>query len=231
MSFFDAIKNLFTHSRAFQLFVDNNKRKLIKGLSFLPENTRQEAELVYFDIFPDSTRYPEKWEEVFGIIFVEAEQEKKREILNSLWARNNEGQSGAFLEEVLQRIIPEIRVIENIPVKNPRDGNVAVLSINGHQTMVCGNNKAVNYFRVGDSSFIPTVLQNDTSDLYSISDNPKHWETCFYICHTVERNSSNKITFIRKINIEKRWKNYIEYIILKIKPVHTTAVLYIEWEE
>jgi len=52
--FFEAIKQLFPRSRAFELFADNSKRKLIKGIAELPENIRREAELVYLDLFPDT---------------------------------------------------------------------------------------------------------------------------------------------------------------------------------
>jgi len=74
--FFEAIKQLFPRSRAFELFADNSKRKLIKGIAELPENIRREAELVYLDLFPDTTRFPEKWEKVFALFFTEAEFSK-----------------------------------------------------------------------------------------------------------------------------------------------------------
>jgi hypothetical protein len=35
-NFFDAVKELFSHSRAFELFVNNNKRRMIKALCELP---------------------------------------------------------------------------------------------------------------------------------------------------------------------------------------------------
>ena len=229
MRFFDAIKNLFSHSRAFQLFVDNNKRKLVKGLSFLPENTRQEAELVYFDIFPDSTRYPEKWERVFGVIFTEAEQEKRRDILDSLWKINRGGQSAIFLEEILQKIDSAIRVFENAPLRNPRDSNIAYPSCCDNKIMVCDNKQALCDFRLGDENFIPTLLMNDISEPYSFSTDPKFWETCFFVCKSVVRNNRNEILFIERLQIAAIWKNYIEYLILKIKPTHTTAVLFVEW--
>jgi len=230
LKFFEAIKNLFSRSKAFELYVNNNKRKLIKGLSFLPEKIRQEAELVYFDIFPDTTRFPEKWENVFGIFFTEAELEKRRNILDSLWKINRGGQSAVFLEDMLKKINDGIKIIENIPLKNPREGNVLILSTCNSRSMVCGNKKAVCNYRVGESSFVPMVLQNDVSGLYSIPDNPEFWECCFYVCSQAERDNNNKIVFVKKIKIERKWKNFIEYIILKVKPVHTTAVLYIEWE-
>jgi hypothetical protein len=229
LKFFDAIKALFSHSRAFQLFVNNNKRKLVKGLSFLPENTRQEAELVYFDIFPDTTRYPEKWENVFGILFTEAELEKRRDILDSLWKINRGGQSPVFLEEILQKIDGAIHVFENVPLRNPRDSNIAYPSCCDNKIMVCDHKHALCDFRVGDENFIPTLLMNNISEVYNFPADPKFWETCFFVCKSVVKNNRNEILYIERLQIAERWKNYIEYLILKIKPLHTTAVLFVEW--
>jgi len=229
LKYFEAVKNLFSHSRAFQLFVDNNKRKLVKGLSFLPENVRKEAELVYFDIFPDTTRNPEKWENVFGVLFTEAELEKRRDILDSLWKINRGGQSWVFLEEILQKIDDTIHVYENIPLRNPRDSNIAYPSCCDNEIMVCDNIRAMCDYRIGDENFIPTLLMNNISEVYNFPADHRFWETCFFVCQSVIRNNRNEILYIERLQISVIWKNYIEYLILKIKPVHTTAVLFVEW--
>jgi len=229
--FLEAVKALFPQSRAFELFVENKKYKLIKALCELPENVRKEGELVYFDLFPETTRYPQKWEEIFALYFTEREYEKRRKIIESMWKIIYGGQSAQFLQDVLQCIDPNIRVIENVPVKNPRDNNIAVLSVNCMKNMVCGNRQAINNFRIGDSGFVPSILQNDNSDFYSIPNNPLFWGLCFYIGRGVDRYNNKKIISIKKINIDIKWKNFIEYFILRIKPLHTTAVLYIDWME
>lgn len=231
MKFFDAVKSLFSQSRAFELFVDNNKRKLIKGLSFLPERIRKEAELVYFDLFPDTTRVPEKWEKVFAIFFTEEEIAKRRDILDSLWKINNGGQNTEFLEEILQKIDGSIRVFENTPLRNPRDSNIAYFSVCDYKTMVCDNMYAVCDYKHGDENFLPIVLINDISSVYSVPNDPDYWEMCFFVCKSLIRNDKNEILYIERLVIDKIWKNYIEYLILKIKPVQSTAVLFIEWRE
>ena len=118
--FFEAVKALFPQSRAFQLFVDNKKYKLIKVLCELPENIRREGELVYFDLFPDTTRFPELWEKVFALFFTKREYQKRREIIDSMWKIIHGGQSAEFLQDVLQCIDKKIRVIENVPTSIPR---------------------------------------------------------------------------------------------------------------
>jgi len=229
LKYFEAFTALFSRSRAFQLYIKNSKRKFIKGLAFLPENVRQEAELVYNDIFPDSTRYPEKWENIFGILFTEAELEKRRDIIDSLWKINRGGQSAVFLEEILQKIDKSIHVYENIPLRNPRDSNIAYPSCCDNKVMICDHEQALCDYRIGDENFIPTLLMNNISEVYSFPADPKFWETCFFVCKSVVRNIRNEILFIERLQIPLKWKNYIEYLILKIKPVHTTAVLFVEW--
>jgi len=226
---FDAIKNLFPLSKAFQFFVNNNKRKLLKGLSVLPENTRQELELVYADLFPDTTRFPEKWESVFAVIFQAAELEKRRDILDSLWKINMGGQSALFLQDILQKIDSRIHVIENIPLRNPRDSNVVQIMVCDQEIAVCDNEKAVCDYRIGDEQFIPTILQNDASGPYTIPNDSRHWEFCDFICKSVVRNSRNQIMYIEWLELDRRWQNFIEYLILKIKPRQETAVLFIKW--
>jgi hypothetical protein len=229
LRYFEAIKNLFSRSRAFRLYIDNNKRKLIQGLSFLPESIRHEAELVYFDIFPDTTRFAERWEDIFGVLFTDAELSKRRDILDSLWKIKEGGQSYIFLEEILKKIHKDIKVIENVPMGNPRDSNSIIASVCNAKAMVCGNKRAVCGYRIGDHDFIPAILQNDVSAIYSIPNDPAFWGLCFYVCGAVMRNKNNKILYVQRIRIDKTWKNYIEYLILKIKPVHCTAVMFIEW--
>ena len=97
--------------------------------------------------------------------------------------------------------------------------------------MVCDNRKAVCDYREGDETFIPTILRNDTASPYSIPNDADYWAFCFYVCKRVIRNSRNEILYIEKLQIPILYKNYIEYLILRIKPVHTVAVMAVEWIE
>ena len=229
--FFDAIKQLFPRSRAFELFADNSKRKFFKGLAALPEDIRKEAEHAYLDLFPDTTRFPDKWERVFALIFTEAEKIKRRDILDSMWKTFAGDQSTSFLELMLQRIDARIRVIENIPLSNPRHSAVVFLSVCGHYTMRCGHKRAICGHRIGDQDFVPTVIKNDAIEEYNIPVDNAYWENCFYICASVIRNQQQNILHVQPLELNAIWKNYVEYIILKVKPVHTTAIVFIDWQE
>jgi len=229
--FFDAIKQLFPRSRAFELFADNSKRKFFKGFSTLPEDIRKEAELAYFDLFPDATRFPDKWERVFALIFTEAEKVKRRDILDSMWKTFAGDQSTSFLELMLQRIDSRIHVIENIPLGNPRNSAVVFLSVCGHHSMRCGHRRAVCGYRLGNENFVPTIIKNDAITEYNIPVNDAYWENCFFICASAIRNQHQNILFVEPLTLNEIWKNYVEYIILKVKPVHTTAIVFIDWQK
>jgi hypothetical protein len=229
--FFEAVKTLFPQSRAFQLFVNNKKYKLVKALCELPENVRKEGELVYFDLFPDTTRFPEKWEKVFALFFTKREYAKRRDIIDSMWKLIRGGQSAQFLQDVLQCIDHGIRVIENVPTSNPRHSSVVELCVNGHRSMRNGNKKAVNNYRRGTIGFTPTIIQNDATSDYNIPLDTNYWEFCFFICKSAVRNNRGQILYIEPITIDAVWRNYVEYIILKIKPVQSTAIVFIDWQE
>ena len=229
--FFDAVKELFPRSRAFQLFTENKKYKMVKALCELPENVRKEAELVYFDLFPDTTRYPEKWEKIFALFFTKAEYEKRRAIIDSMWKGISGGQSAQFLQDLLQCIDSNIRIIENVPTSNPRHSSIVDLSVNGQKTMRCGNRKAVCSYRRGNVDFIPTIIQNDATADYNIPLDASYWDFCFYVCKSAVRNSFGKIFYIEPLQLDSVWRNYVEYLILKIKPVQSTAIVFIDWQE
>ena len=229
--FFETVKLLFPRSRAFELFADNSKRKFFKGLAKLPEDIRKEAELAYLDLFPGTTRFPDKWERIFALIFTEAEKVKRRKILDSMWKMFAGNQSASFLEFMLQHIDSRIRVIENIPVSNPRHSDLAILSVCGHRSMRCGHRTAVCRYRIGDENFAPTIIKNDVSEEYNIPGKIAYWENCFFVCASIIRNQEQRILYVEPLKLNVLWKNYIEYMVLKIKPVHTTAIIFINWQE
>ena len=230
-SFFNAIRTLLPWGTAFRLTLNKKLRKLFEAIAVLPEEIRKEIENVYMDYFPDSTRCPEKWEEIFSVIFTQAELEQRRNFLSLLWSANQGGQSLYFIQSVLQGVFPDIIVEENIPCANPRESNIAYFCVCNNKTMVCGNKKAVCNYREGDETFVPTILRNGTAGTYSIPNDERYWEFCFYVCKRVVRNSRNQILYIEKLQIPIMYKNYIEYLILRTKPVHTVAVMAVEWIE
>jgi uncharacterized protein YmfQ (DUF2313 family) len=231
LRFFETIKLLFPRARAFELFIDTIKRKIVSAFSVLPEDIRHSAELVFMDLFPDTTRFPEKWERTFAVYFKVQELSKRRDILDSLWKINNGGQSAVFFQNILQAIDSQIKVIENVPVTNPRNVLVNKINVCKSVYMKCGMRAAVCGGHFGSKSFIPSVLRNDISEFYSIPVDPHYWQMCFFVCNGVIRTINKIIIHIEPVKVNIVWKNYIEYLILKMKPVQSTAILFIRWED
>jgi hypothetical protein len=229
--FFEAVKALLPQSRACAHFADNNKYRFMQALSVLPEDIRTEAERVYRDLFPETTRCAEKWERVFALYFTRQEIQKRQEILTLMWRIRSGGQSAQFLQDVLRYIDDRILVIENVPLSNPRHSSTVSMCVLGYKNMRCGNPKAVCGYRVGNAGFVPAIIQNGTSGTYDdIFNDPRWWGFCFYVCASTERNALKQILYVKALSLDAVWRNYVEYIILKIKPVHTTAIVFIDWK-
>lgn len=232
MSFFESLKSLFPKSKAFDLTHESNFKKFVRGLAVLPEDIQKGSEQVYFDLFPETTRALAEWENQFQVLFADEQYGTTRpEILKSLWQSNAGGQSITYLEGLLKNISKDIILVENNPVKNPRDSNAVFACMCGQKHSVCGNERMNCGFKVGDSTFEPTIIKNGKESSYDIPPVYDYWRNYFFVCGGVVRNSRKEIIYCQKLKIDSKWKAYIEYLILKIKPVQVGAVLFIEWVE
>lgn len=230
MSFFDSIKILLPRSKAFDLTQDTKLKGFFKGLSYLPEDVKKETEKVFFDLFPDTTRAMDKWENQFSVLFADEQYGTTgRGMLKSLWQANSGGQSLTYLQQLLQNVSPEIKVFENVPIKNPRDTNAVFACMCGQRWSCCGNKKMSCGYKDGDSEFIPTVIRNDTDQLYDIPVDTTFWENYFFVCKNVVKNSKKEIVYCQKLKLDSKWKRFIEYLILKVKPVQMGALIFIEY--
>ncbi|MDR2734312.1 MAG: hypothetical protein LBC99_06645 [Spirochaetota bacterium] len=226
---FEAVKALLPQSRAFALHEEGNIYLFMQALCALPEEIRAEAGLVFLDLFPETSRCSEKWEGVFALYFTRQEEEKRREILKSVWWMRRGGQSAQFLQDVLRLIDNRICVIENTPLSNPRHSSVVYKAVLGNSIMKCGEDQAVCGYREGSDSFVPAIIRNDASEAYTIHNEPDYWGNCFYICERVERDGDGRLLYVLPRRLSAAWRNHIEYIVLKIKPVQSTAIVFIEW--
>lgn len=230
MTFFAVIKSLLPFGKVFNCDKDTLNYKFFKGLADLPEDVRRDADKVFFDIFPETTEALEEWEKQFSVKFADIEYGDTRSgILEALWKSNGGGQSAQYMQQCLQKVCPEINVIENTPVKNPRDANSVLVSISGQRQMRCGRKTGLCGFRQGDRDFVPAVIRNDTESVYDIPVDSSYWENYFFICKNVVRNSRREIIYCQKLELDTKWKPYVEYLILKLKPVQTGALVFIKW--
>ncbi|MBR1913150.1 MAG: hypothetical protein IJ828_12485 [Treponema sp.] len=230
MRFSDCLKLLFPRSRLFRFIANNNIKKLVEGLSCLMEAVRRDSEESHRDLFPVSTRSLSEWEEAFDVPFTFLLSEsQRRNFLSMLWKSRHGTATAPYLEQLLNFFVPNIRIVENNPVRMPRTNSVAYTCIDGNKFMRNGSRYAVDGRRIGDRYFSPTVLKTNQIEEYNIPSDRHYWETCFYVCGSVERNAYHEIVLVRKVQVPKAWKPYIEYIILQVKPLHMSAVMFIEY--
>lgn len=224
------VQFLYPRSKAFRNICDNSFRKFCEGLGYVPQDFQTYLEKIYGDRFAETTRELTAWEKQFGIVFAEQYSDNmRRKLLSSFWQINKGGQGKDYLLQILQLISPDFQIVENLPVRDPRDSNAVYTAVNGNKKMVNGNKYAVNGYKIGDSDFIPTVLKNDSESFYELPSISDYWRNCFFICKSVIRNRYNVIMYVEKLQVEEKWKNFLEYIVLKIKPAHTTAILFVEY--
>ena len=232
MSFFKVFKLLFPRVKSFELVFETKLKKFIRGLNVLPEDVKTETEKVFLDLFPETTRVFDEWEKQFAVLFASEQYGENRVgILKALWKANSGGQSLEYIQGVLQSVFPEIKVFENNPIKNPRDANAVLSCMCGQEWSVCGNKKLSCGFKLGDEKFIPTVIRNDREQTYDIPVDKHYWENYFFVAKDVVRNKRQEIVYCQKLTADAKWKPYVEYLILKMKPVHTGVIVFIEWEE
>jgi len=230
MSFFNAFKALLPSGKAFDITQNSLLRKFFKGLAYLPEDVRNETDLIFMDLFPDSTRAMDEWEKQFSVLFSDLQYgDTRRGILKSLWQANLGGQSLSYLQGLLQNVSPQIKLFENVPVKNPRDANAVFACMCGQKSSCCGNKKMSCGYKDGDSEFSPTVIRNDSDQLYDIPVDEDFWANYFFVAKNVVTNSRKEIIYCEKLILDSKWKPFIEYLILKVKPVQTGALVFIQY--
>lgn len=230
MRFFECIKLLFPRSKLYRFFTSGSMSRLADSLSIAPEDARTGAERTYMDLFPLSTRRLEEWEDAFELPFTYLLTEgQRRSFLESIWRSRHGLATAEYLQAMLSYFVPEVQVVENIPVRMPRANSVAYASIDGNKMMRDGHRYAVDGRRIGDRHFVPMVLKTNYEQAYNIPNDRRYWETCFYVCGGVVRNDYREILLVKKVQVAKVWKPYIEWLVLQIKPLHMSAIMFIEY--
>jgi uncharacterized protein YmfQ (DUF2313 family) len=229
VNFYESIKQLFPRSKLFSFDKERNFTKFVRGLSKLPDDVNENSGLVYFDLFPETTRELPKWEKQFGVYSESYDTDRRRKILDGLWKSVGGGQTAEYLQTVLQQISPDIRVVENVPTKNPLQAGIIYTSMNKAPEMVNGRRACMNGTNKGIRDFTPEVIRNQYSEQYDIPADASWWEQCFFVCGGVVRRANGTIFYIKTIEIAEKYKKDLEYLILKCKPVQTTALMFVKY--
>lgn len=96
---FNTFKHLFSRSQAWRL-VASPIKEYIKGFSYFPGDLRDFIDRIWLDIFPDTTREFEKWEQQFGLAQTGTAQERL-DNLKGRWQAQG-GQGFDYLQDLIQ---------------------------------------------------------------------------------------------------------------------------------
>lgn len=99
MDFFRQYEHLLPNAHAWRLTIDRTLRRLFEGLSDFPAQFRAYIDLIWWDLFPSTTRALDEWRAQFGFPDTGSEHEQ-RERLAFAW-RSPGGQSKAAIEAAL----------------------------------------------------------------------------------------------------------------------------------
>lgn len=230
-SFFETIRALLPRTAAFDLTHQKNIRRFFEGVTELGDDARKEFEGVLLDYYPDTTRALEKWEEIFRVQFSKIlfNVQERRSIVSALWWLRYGNTTGEFMEKILNLFIPGARVTENVPAVNAMGLVFSYRSVCGNRHTCCGNKLAFCNFHVGEQGWIPTILRNDSQSAWDIPSDRKFYETYFFISREVFRDGDGKIIALQRLKVHEKWQRFVEYVVLALKPVHTTAIMFLQY--
>jgi len=94
-------EHLLPRSEAWKLVIDKTLKDFFIGLSETNPAYREFFDLVYLDLFPQTTRQLDEWEAEFGIIKKLDVEQERRDRLDARWKEEG-GQSPQFIQDTLQ---------------------------------------------------------------------------------------------------------------------------------
>lgn len=94
-------KHLLPTGRAWRLTIDKALRQFFQGLTILPDDVIKYYNLIYFDLFPQFTRFLSFWETQFGLRDTGLSEQARRDRLDATWAALG-GQSPRYIQDTLQ---------------------------------------------------------------------------------------------------------------------------------
>jgi len=99
--FFNIFKLLLPKGRAWQIIVDKLLRKFFEGLSAFPDSVKLYFDLIYLDLFPQTTRFLDEWERQWGLQPGNLSEQERRDRLAGVWKALG-GQSPRYIQDTLQ---------------------------------------------------------------------------------------------------------------------------------
>lgn len=99
--FLRIFKHLLPNARAWRITIDKKLRQFFQGLTGLGSDIRDHIDLVWLDIFPQTTRELNAWEDQWGLPNTPLTTQGRRDRLDAAWKALG-GQSPRYLQDTLQ---------------------------------------------------------------------------------------------------------------------------------
>lgn len=101
MMFLRIFKHLLPNARAWRVTVDKKLRQFFEGLSGVGSDVKTFFDEVWLDIFPQTTRELNNWEQQFGLRDTGITEQERRDRLDATWKALG-GQDPRYIQDTLQ---------------------------------------------------------------------------------------------------------------------------------
>lgn len=101
MIFLRIFKHLLPNARAWRITVDKKLRQFFEGLSGVGGDVKTFFDGIWLDIFPETTRDLDSWEQQFGLRDTGITEQERRDRLNATWKALG-GQDPRYIQDTLR---------------------------------------------------------------------------------------------------------------------------------
>jgi len=101
MIFLRIFKHLLPNAKGWRITADKMLRSFFEGLSGLGEDIKTFFDLVWLDIYPESTRQLDLWEDQFALSDTGLNEQERRDRLDATWKAAG-GQSPRYIQDTLR---------------------------------------------------------------------------------------------------------------------------------
>ena len=94
-------QHILPKAKAWQLTIDKQLRQFFDGLTGIGSDIKEFIDLVWYDIFPETTREIDAWEAQFGLPATDLTEQERRDRLAATWQALG-GQDPRYIEDTLR---------------------------------------------------------------------------------------------------------------------------------
>ena len=244
MGFLETFKHLLPRAAAWRLAAGTQLRQFFEGLAAQPDAIRTWFDLIWLDLFADTTRELDQWEKEFGLFVAAGDSEATRRLnLDAEWKAQG-GQDPSYIQGILQDAGFDLYVHEwwssahPFVARDPR--NYADQPSIG--TNRCAPNSFSNVVRCAPKTFSNEARCNaflDTWPRYLVNEDLSHrappplpedpgkWPYFIYIGpETLEEYDPSGDTVVRIPTIRQY---ELKRLLLKLCPAQHWIVLMVDW--